>query len=210
MSTLIRYSIAFVIALAGFFTFTSCDNGPSLQKYMVEKQDDSAFMKIDLASSLLLSDNNNISVEDKEILNTIKKVNVVAMPIEEDKTESYETEKQKVKTILAVEKYKTLMKYGSNQNGADLKFLGDEDAIEEFVAFVSDENKGFAVVRITGKNMKPADIMRVIGNLGSGDLNMTALSGLGNMFGVPDMNKSGTKNSEEIEPDLESNELNNR
>jgi len=203
MSTLIRYSIAFVIALAGFFTTTSCDNEPSLQKYMVEKQDDSAFMKVDLASSLLLSDKNNLSAEDKEVLNSIKKVNVVALPLDEGNLTDYELEKQRVKTILANEKYQTLMKYGSNQNGAELKFVGKEDAIDEFVAFVSDENKGFAVVRITGKNMKPADIMRLMGNVGSGDLNMTALSGLGNMFGIPEIKDFENNNTEDMELNID-------
>jgi len=203
MSTLIRYSIAFVIAVTTLFSLQSCDNEPSLQKYMVEKQDDDKFLKVDLASSLLLAEDNKLSVEDREILNTVKKVNIVAFQLKDENMTEYEVEKRKVKEILDNEKYQTLMKYGSSQNGATLKFVGNEDAIDEFVAFGSDESKGFAVVRITGKNMKPADIMGLIGNIGSGDLNMSALSGLGSMFDMPNAKQFDDNDTDEIALDLE-------
>ena len=68
-----------------------------------------------------------------DILKTIKKINVVAYPIEEGNVSTYEVKMQVLKTILDQDRYKTLMKYGSNKEGATLKYVGLEDAIDEMI-----------------------------------------------------------------------------
>lgn len=47
------------------------------------------------------------------------------------------------------------------KGNVSVNYLGEEDAIDEVILFGSDNNKGFAVVRIIGENMNPNDIMKI-------------------------------------------------
>ena len=93
MMTLLKYFMALFL---GAMALVSCSD-KSLQKYLVEKQDDDKFVKMDVAASLLQGRNSNFTQEEKDILNTIKKVNVVAYPIIEGDTVDYEKERQQLK-----------------------------------------------------------------------------------------------------------------
>jgi len=94
-------------------------------------------------------------LEEKDILETVKKINVVAYPIKGENAADYEVKRQELKDIIDQEQYKMLMKYGSNKQGATLKYLGEEDAIDEIIVFASDDEKGFALFRLLGDNMEP-------------------------------------------------------
>ena len=83
--------IKFVIGIGlAALTLFSCTNEKSLQRYLVDRQDDDSFLKIDIAASLLQTDNNNLSQEEKDVLKTVKKINVVAYPIKGENTADYE------------------------------------------------------------------------------------------------------------------------
>ncbi|RMA64622.1 DUF4252 domain-containing protein [Ulvibacter antarcticus] len=175
----LKYILPLAMTVISLF---SCSNNESLQRYLVDKQDDDKFLKVDVATSLLQSDENTLSEEQKEILNTVKKINVVAYKIKDGNMADYEAEKGKLAAIVSQEKYKTLMKYGSKNKGATLKYLGEEDAIDEVVVFASDNEQGFAVFRLSGNNMRPDQIMKLIGSVENGDIDISKLSGLGDIF----------------------------
>jgi len=176
---LIKYVIG--IGLAALTLF-SCSNEKSLQRYLVDKQDDDAFLKVDVAASLLQANDANFSQEEKDILKTVKKINVVAFPLKGENAEHYEVEKQELKNIIAQKQYKTLMKFGSNKQGAVLKYLGEEDAIDEIIIFASDDEKGFAVFRLLGKNMNPAQMIKLMNSIDKGDIDISSLKSIGNIF----------------------------
>lgn len=182
MSVVLKYVIATVMAA---MAFTSCNDNKSLQKYLVEKQDDNNFVKIDLATSLLQAEGNDFSEEEKNILNTVKKINVVAFPLTDDNMAEYEIEKQNAIDVLSQEKYKTLMKYGSNSRGATLKYLGEEEAIDELIVFASDNEMGFAVFRLLGDNMRPEDMLKLMKGIDQGDIDVSSLKSLGNLLDLP-------------------------
>lgn len=177
--TIIKYITVLILAA---ITMVSCSDGQSLQRYFVDKQDDDRFLKVDIAASLLQSDSENLTAEQKDILNTVKKVNVVAYPNKGENKNDYEKEKDLVSAIINQEKYKTLMKMGSNNSGASLKYLGEEDAIDEIVIFASDNERGFAVFRVTGDKMEPAKMIRLMNSVENGDLDVSKLSGIGEIF----------------------------
>ncbi len=179
--TLVKYIIPLVMAV---LSFASCSNEQSLQKYLVDKQDDDKFLKVDIATSLLKSDDNSFSEEENEILETIKKVNVVAYKIDGDNLAEYEAEKAKLAAIVAQGKYKTLMKFGSNSKGATLKYTGEEDAIDEVIVFASDSEKGFAVFRLLGKNMRPDQMIKLMNSIDNGNLDVSKLSGIGDLLNM--------------------------
>ena len=74
----------------------------------------------------------------------------------------YLTESKKVKNILADNAYKPLIKYGGNIQGAVIKYLGSDNAIEEVVIYGTDETKGFGIVRVLGNDMNPAQLIELI------------------------------------------------
>lgn len=176
---LIKYVLG--IGLAALTLF-SCSNQKSLQRYLVDKQDDNTFLKIDIAGSLLQTESNNLSQEEKDILETVKKINVVAYKIESENDPNYDVNKEELKSILNQEKYKMLMKYGSNKQGATLKYLGEEDAIDEIIVFASDDEKGFALFRLLGENMEPAKMMKLMNAIEKGDVDVSKLESIGTLF----------------------------
>ena len=178
---LIKYILG--IGLAALTLF-SCSNKESLQRYIVDRQDDDSFLKIDIAASLLQTDSANLSQEEKDILKTIKKINVVAYPIEEGNVSAYEVKMQVLKTILDQDRYKTLMKYGSNKEGATLKYVGLEDAIDEIIVFVRDDEKGFALFRLLGDNMRPEQMIKLMTAIEKGNLDISKLNSIGKIFNM--------------------------
>lgn len=175
---LVKY---FMALLLGAMALISCSD-KSLQKYLVEKQDDDKFVKMDIAASLLQGRNNNFTQEEKDILSTIKKVNVVAYPIKDDDTADFEKERNELKDILDQEQYKELTRIKSDNWNATLKYSGEEDAIDEVIVFASDDKRGFAVFRLLGENMRPDQMLKLMKSAERGDLDVSQLEGFGEIF----------------------------
>lgn len=174
----VKYFLAIIL---GLVALSSCSD-TSLQKYLVEKQDDDKFVKMDIAASLLQGKNSNFTQEEKDILSTIKKVNVVAYPIKENDTADFEKERNELKSILDQDQYKELTRIKSNDWNATLKYTGEEDAIDEVIVFASDDNRGFAVFRLLGENMRPDQMLKLMKSAENGDLDLSKLEGFGKMF----------------------------
>lgn len=164
------------------FALASCSKHKSLQKYLVEKQDDPAFVKVDISSGVLQSEDNTLTTEEKEILQTIRKINVVAFPVKEDNFLTFEANKQEVKEILNQDSYKTLIKFGSAGKGATLKYTGKPDAIDELIVFASDDQKGFAVFRLLGDNIEPAKMIKLLKGIEKGDIDVSKLESISKIF----------------------------
>lgn len=156
----------------------SCNNGASLQKYFVDHQDDSDFVAVDVATSLLDTDKVALSKEEKEALESIKKVNFLALPLKDKTKARYEEEKTTINTILNSDKYETLMRFGSNGTKAVLKFQGDEDNIDEMIVFASNKERGLALVRVLGDDMKPENVAKLMNAIDKGDVDMDAFKNI--------------------------------
>jgi hypothetical protein len=183
MAALTKYIIGLSLALLAALSMGSCSNSSSLQRYFVDKQADDNFIKVDLATSLLQSDSNSFSQEENDVLETVKKINVIAFALKDSNKEAYESEKQIVTDIIGQEDYKTLLKMGSNNMGATLKYLGEEDAIDELIVFASDSEKGFAVFRLLGDNMRPDAMLKLMQSIDAGDVDVSSLESIGSIFG---------------------------
>jgi hypothetical protein len=141
--------------------FFSCNSGPSLQQYYVDSKENNEFISIDLPANILQLKDEDVSEEIKNTLKTIKKVNFLALQISETNKDLFISEKEKVKQILKNPKYKQLMRMNGGKGNVSINYLGDEDAIDEVVIFGSDNNKGFALVRVIGENMNPSEILKI-------------------------------------------------
>jgi hypothetical protein len=159
----------------------ACDTNPSLQKYFVDSKENSEFISIDLPSSILQLKDTDVSVDIKNTLETIKKVNFLAIQLNETNGKLYTSEKAKVKSILKNPKYKQLMRMNMGDGNVSVNYLGDEDAIDEVVIFGSDDDKGFAIVRVIGENMNPSDILKLTQEIKMDD-DSAQLKQLGNLL----------------------------
>lgn len=143
----------------------ACDSNASLQKYYVDSKENNEFISIDIPSSILQLKDTEVSDDIKNTLETIKKVNFLALQLNEENKDLYTSEKVKVNAILKNPKYKQLMRMNTGKGSVSVNYLGEEEAIDEVIIFGSDNEKGFAVVRVIGENMNPSDIMKLANDI---------------------------------------------
>lgn len=156
----ILFSLAFLVLFA-----SSCKNEKSLQNYLVESQDKSGFIAIDIPTSFLQVKSDDVSEEVKETLKSIRKVNVVALPIKGNEI-TYEVEKTKLKDIFKDNKdYKSLMTMKAKGMNVSLYYTGDTDSIDEVIAFGYGKEVGVGVARLLGDNMNPEKIIEMMNNI---------------------------------------------
>jgi hypothetical protein len=152
---------AIVSCLVALMVF-SCTKEPSIQKYFVQKTEDPNFVALDLSPSFLNVNEAGLSADSKKALESFEKMNILAMRLSEDNKEAYKKERAEVNTILKNEQYQELMHFNGKGGGASIKFVGDENNIEEFILFADSKDLGFAVIRVLGENMTPTDIMNFV------------------------------------------------
>lgn len=153
-----------VITLLVFtMVFTSCKK-ESLQSYLVESQEKEGFITVDLPISFLKA-KEGTSEDVQKTIESIKKINVVALPYKGNEA-AYQVEKEKIKTIISESNdYKRLMKMNMKGVQMDLYYSGKSDAIDEIIAFGYSESMGVGVARILGENMNPSNIMEMMQNI---------------------------------------------
>jgi len=148
--------------------FVSCASGPSLQKYYIDSQENKNFISLDVPASVLKL-KENVTAEEKEALNSLKKFNILAFKKDGSNDAEFVAEKQKVKTILKNPKFKELMRIKDKEINFVLKYEGEDDSIDEVIVYASNKEQGFALVRVLGENMNPANIMKLANNISSVD-----------------------------------------
>lgn len=148
------------LAIALSLLLISCNLKPSLQKYFVDNQEKPGFVVVDVSPSILNLDKTKLTADQSKALSSFEKMNILAYQINDKNKSEYDVERKKINEILKdTINYQQLMKFGSGKDGASISFIGDEDHIDEFILFGSKSDNGFAVVRILGKDMNPADAM---------------------------------------------------
>lgn len=162
----------------------ACNQEKSIQQYYIQKQESDNFIAIDLPASLLKVQE-SASQETKETMATIKKLNILAFKKTENNESEFKSEYAEVKEILKGKKYNELMRMKHENMNVIINYQGDDDAIDEFVLLAGDNEKGFALARVIGKDMQPEKIMKMANDLknidgeGAGD----AMAQLSDLFG---------------------------
>ena len=144
---------------------TSCKNEKSLQGYLVESQEKTGFITVDIPTSFLQLKSDDVSDDVKATLKSIRKVNVVALPIKGNEA-AYEVEKATLKELFKDNKdYKSLMSMKAKGMHVNLYYTGDTDSIDEVIAFGYGKEAGVGVARLLGENMNPAKIIEMMNNV---------------------------------------------
>ncbi len=152
-------------------TMSSCDNDPSLQQYYVDNTENADFLSLDIPVSTLGVDTGKFSATEKEAYESVRKLNVLAFKLNGSNKMEYGIEQEKVNAILKNPNYNELMRMGSGGKGAVVKYLGDDDSIDEVVIFGKDDEMGFALVRVLGDNMNPANMVQLMKAMENADFN---------------------------------------
>ncbi|UJH91959.1 DUF4252 domain-containing protein [Antarcticibacterium sp. 1MA-6-2] len=159
----------------------SCDNQQTLQEYYVDNQESKDFVAFDIPASMF-ANAESLDLEQREILETVKKINILAIPKKDANTETIEVEKNNLFNILKEEKYQLLMRYGGGTSRMEIYFTSEEEAVDEVIIYGFDDSKGMGIARLLGKDMNPGDIMQLVRSLQEGDLNLEAFSGVKEIF----------------------------
>jgi NAD kinase len=106
-------------------------------------------------------------------------LNLLAFKKTTDNAAEYTAEKAKVSAILKDKDYKELMKLNSEYGKGVIKYLGEDDAIDEVVIYGSSDDKGFALIRVLGDDMNPAHIMQLMQAIQKADYDEEALGEIG-------------------------------
>ena len=170
------YSIL-VMAIAGLVM--ACSSTQSLQEYYVDNAENPNFISLDLPASILNLDNANLSPAQREALQSLRKLNVLAFRKTTQNAQAYQLEKQKVNAILKDDHFVELIKLNSKYGKGVIKYLGDEDAIDEVVIFGNQDDMGFALIRVLGNNMNPAHVMELLKAIQNSDYQGEELGAIG-------------------------------
>ena len=139
----------------------ACNKEQTLQEFIVESKENNEYMSIDLPANIIQLDDMQLSEENKATLATIKKMNFLAFQLSDSNKELYTSEKKKVTGILKQDSFTELMRVKGKFGDIIVTFTGSDNAIDEVVIFGASDEKGFALARVLGENMNPADILKI-------------------------------------------------
>lgn len=158
-------TMAILLFMAG------CSNNQSLQEYYVDNSENPNFLALDVPANILNLQEADLDETQIEALRSLKKLNILAFRKTEENIGDFKTERTKVDKILKNSDFKELMKLNSKFAKGVIKYKGDGDAIDEVVIYGTSEDKGFALIRVLGKNMNPAHLVQLMQAVENADLN---------------------------------------
>ena len=161
---------------------SSCSSKKSLQEYYVDNSENPNFLTFDIPSSVLNLEEVDLPKEQRVAIESLRKLNILAFRKTADNAEEYKVEKTNVKAILKDDKFTELMKMNTPYGKATIKYLGDEDAIDEVVVYGDSDETGFAVIRVLGDDMNPANIFQLMQALQKSDYKGEGLEKLQELF----------------------------
>jgi hypothetical protein len=160
----------------------SCSSTQSLQEYYVDSSENPNFLSVDLPVSLLNMEKADLNAEQREALNSLKKMNVLAFKKTDANTIEFEAEKTTVKAILKNEKFIDLMKLNTSYGKGVIKYMGNDEMIDEVIIYGDNDEKGFMLIRVLGNNMKPANLIQFIQAIQKSDYKGEGLGEIGNFL----------------------------
>jgi hypothetical protein len=171
---------SFLVAV--MLVLASCSSTQSLQEYFVDNSDNPNFLSVDLPVSLLNMDEVDLNDDQREALNSLKKMNILAFKKSDSNAAEFETEKANVKAILKNGKFIDLMKLNTSYGKGQIKYLGDDEMIDEVIIYGDSDEKGFMLIRVLGNNMKPANLVKFIQAIQKSDYKGQGLGEIGDFI----------------------------
>ncbi|GAA3583931.1 DUF4252 domain-containing protein [Snuella lapsa] len=173
-------NIAFVLIIT--LVVISCNEGTSLQRYFVDHQETSNFISVDLPLSMVDIDKSQFTEDQKVAYNSVKRLNFLGYKVKETDMETYNTELNKVKTILKHKKYNDLIEFSDKGTKVVVKYIGTDERADEVVLFGSSKTIGFGIIRILGDDIDPQKMATLVGTMKNADFDEAQLQGVMDFF----------------------------
>ena len=172
-------SIVNLVLVGLVLLLASCASQQSLQEYYVDNQENPNFISLDIPASILKMDEVELTDVQQEAVESLRKFNLLAFKKTPENSEEYKLEKAKVREILKDDEFVELMKINSSYGKGVIKYLGEDDAIDEVIIFGDNNEQGFALIRVLGKDMNPAHIMHLMQAIQKSDYKGEGLGEIG-------------------------------
>lgn len=179
MNTIVKIVIGTLVMI---LTLSSCSSTQSLQEYYVDNTENPNFLSFDIPASVLNLEEADLTGEQREAINSLRKLNILAFKKTANNDVDYQVEKEKVKAILKNKKFVELMKLNTSYGKGVVKYLGDEDAIDEVVIYGNNKEQGFVLVRVLGNDMNPAHMVQLMQAMSKSDYKGEGFGPLGDLF----------------------------
>ena len=160
----------------------ACSSTQSLQEYYIDNTENPNFLHLDVPTSILKLDEADLTESQKTALNSLKKLNIQAFKKTDANTPQYEAEKKQVKAIFSNNIYTELIKMNTDFGRATVKYLGEDDAIDEVIIYGDNDEKGFALIRVLGNDMNPAHFVQLLQAVQKSDYKGEGLGALGDFL----------------------------
>jgi len=165
--------------MATLVVMGACSSNQSLQEYYVDSSENPNFISLDVPTSILNLEETELSETQRTALQSLKKLNILAFKKTTKNAAEYKVERAKVNSILKDDEFVELMKLNSKYGKGVIKYLGDEDAIDEVIIYGNSEDKGFALIRVLGDNMNPAHLVQLLQAIQKSDYKGEGLGEIG-------------------------------
>lgn len=160
----------------------SCKNEPTLQKYFVESSENKDFTVLDVTPNILNLEKTKLSSNEKNVLESFEKVNILTFKADDKNKTQFEAEKKKISSILKDIKYESLIKVSIGKDGAEFKCVGKDEHIDEFILYGNRAENGLAVIRITGNDMNPTAVLEMLKLMQKSKIDVEQLKPLQELF----------------------------
>lgn len=150
------------LAILLVLILSACSSKQSLQEYYIDNTENPNFLHLDVPTSILKLEEVDLTEGQRTALSSLRKLNILAFKKTEENTTEYKVQKQQVKTILSNDDYSELIKMNTEFGRATVKYLGDDDAIDEVIIYGDNDDKGFAIIRVLGDDMNPAHFVQLL------------------------------------------------
>ncbi|WP_452220439.1 DUF4252 domain-containing protein [Lacinutrix salivirga] len=161
-----------------FTLIVSCNTEPTLQTYFVENSENKNFITGDLPKSLLSIGEAQLTEEQQKAYEAIEGLNFLIYKKDKENSTQYDEEVNKMKGILKAKKFQELMDFSDAAGKFSVKYIGEDDNIDEFIVFGRNSELGFGVVRVLGDNMNPEQLMTLMDVMRKGDIDDSQLKGI--------------------------------
>lgn len=161
MVTIVKHTVKLIfIFILLLFSISCSTKGGQLQEYFVASSDKPDFISFTIATSIFDVSEASLTPEEKELYQSIQKVNVLLLPNKH--ADTYEKEEKEVISILKGSDFEELVSISDKNMKGKLYFIGDDEQIDEVVLFGKQPEKGFAVVRLLGDHLKTEDLGKIM------------------------------------------------
>ncbi len=153
-----------LLILTTIILLTSCRNSPTLEQYFIKNEDNESISMTDIPVSILKMED-GISPEAKKAIESVKKINILYLKIDDKNQTVYKTEKEKLRLILKDKKYQNIAKYKAKSTKISIQYVGNDEVVDEIILFATNKNRGLLLARLIGDKMKPKSMQAILKNI---------------------------------------------